>query len=354
LKKLLITGGAGFIGSNLAIKFKNKFPGMDVIVLDNLKRRGSELNIIRLKNAGVTFHHGDIRNKDDMESLQSFDCLIECSAEPSVLSGFGGSPEYLINTNLVGAINCFEVARKNNSDVIFLSSSRVYPHKELNLLEYYEDDTRYRWKNSQRINYREVEFSGISEDFPLNGARSMYGATKLAAEFLLHEYADMYGIRVVINRCGVVAGPWQFGKVDQGVFTLWMLNHYFGKSLQYIGFNGHGKQTRDLLSIDDLFDLMVLELQNLDKINGKVYNVGGGEECSLSLCETTSIAQLITGNTVPIGKVQKERPADIRLYLTDNKKIYTDLNWKPKKNAHTILNDIYEWIKANESQLKSI
>ena len=98
--------------------------------------------------------------------------------------------------------------------------------------------------------------AGIAEDFPLEGARTLYGATKLAAELLVAEYADAFGLQAVIDRCGVIAGPWQMGKVDQGVFTYWMLAHHFGRPLRYIGYGGAGKQVRDLLHVDDLVDLV--------------------------------------------------------------------------------------------------
>jgi CDP-paratose 2-epimerase len=239
-RSLLITGGCGFVGSNLAILFKKFSPETRVIVMDNLKRRGSELNIPRLSAAGIKFIHGDIRNIEDLASMPAVDVLIESSAEPSVLAGFAESPDYLINTNLVGAFNCFEFARKHSAMIIFLSSSRVYPHKLLNSLKYTEGIKRFYWDTSQNL-LNLTNFQGISEAFPLTGARSLYGATKLCAEYLLEEYADMYGVKYVTNRCGVIAGPWQFGKVDQGVFTLWILNHYFKRPLEYIGYGGNGK-----------------------------------------------------------------------------------------------------------------
>src|SRR3990170_2271071 len=105
-KNILITGGAGFVGSNLAIAFKEKYRSCAVIALDNLKRRGSELNIQRLKDHGVNFLHGDIRNKEDIESVGQFDLMVECSAEPSVLSGYIESQKFLLNTNLLGRVNC--------------------------------------------------------------------------------------------------------------------------------------------------------------------------------------------------------------------------------------------------------
>jgi Nucleoside-diphosphate-sugar epimerases len=156
---------------------------------------------------------------------------------------------------------------------------------------------------------------GIDTAFPLDGARSMYGATKLCSEFILQEYISMYGIKGVINRCGVIAGPWQFGKVDQGVFTLWMLAHYFKRNLAYIGFGGQGKQVRDLLHVHDLFDLIEQQLNSLAAVSGQVYNVGGGNAVSLSLLETTALCEKLTGNKIRINREVKTRPADLSIYI---------------------------------------
>jgi len=132
--RLLITGGAGFVGSSLALSFKRDFPEATVVAFDNLRRRGSELTLTRLKNAGVDFVHGDVRSAQDIETAGAFDCLIECSAEPSVQAGYGASPDYVVQTNLVGMFNCLEAARRQEARVIFLSSSRIYPIAALRAL----------------------------------------------------------------------------------------------------------------------------------------------------------------------------------------------------------------------------
>jgi CDP-paratose 2-epimerase len=352
-KTMLVTGGAGFIGSNLAISFKRQYPSLRVIVLDNLKRRGSELNIKRLLGNDVEFIHGDVRNPEDMTFDGKIDLLIECSAEPSVISGYGGNSDYLINTNLIGAINCFEMARKNNTDVIFLSTSRVYPYDALNNLKTIETKTRLEWAEVQDIDIPGWSINGIDTDFPLVGPRSMYGATKLCSELILQEYISMYGIRGIINRCGVIAGPWQFGKIDQGVFTHWMLAHYYKKDLKYIGFGGKGKQVRDLLHIEDLFELIELQIDSIDKISGDVFNVGGSD-VNLSLLETTQICGKVTGNKITIESELNTRPADLAIYVTDNQKVCNTFSWKPVRNAESILNDIYLWIKDNEKSLSSL
>ena len=349
-KIILITGGAGFIGSNLAVKFKEKYPGKKVIALDSLKRRGSEMNLSRLKDHGIDFIHGDIRNSEDLILDNNIDLLIECSAEPSVLAGFGDNPEYIINTNLQGTINCLELARKDKADVVFLSTSRVYPYAAINNIKTKESSGRFVWKAGQKING--LSEKGINEDFTLAGSKTLYGATKLASELILQEYITNYGIKGVINRCGVIAGPGQFGKVDQGVFTYWMLAHYFKRPLSYIGFGGNGKQVRDLLHIDDLFRLIDLELSSLGKINSKIYNIGGGEKSSLSLVETTKACREITGNRLKINSCKNGRLGDIIIYLSDNSRVYKDLGWKPLKTPEETLADIYNWVQSNEAKIK--
>lgn len=346
---VLITGGAGFVGSNLAVAFKNRYPSSKVVVLDNLKRRGSELNLKRLKENEITFIHGDIRNRDDLDFDFDFDLLLECSAEPSVLAGYDGNPDYVINTNLFGTINCLELARKNKADVIFFSTSRVYPFNSINDIATVENDTRLEWDDQRQITGWSSD--GIDVNFALDGPRSLYGASKLCSELLLQEYIDMYSIRGIINRCGVIAGPWQFGKVDQGVFSLWMMAHYFKKPLSYIGFGGKGKQVRDLLHVDDLFNLVDVQAKEIDEFNGRTYNVGGGKQVSLSLEETTDLCQEITGNKIKIETDKETRYADLKIYMTNNERVNRDFNWLPEKNTKDIMQDIFYWVRDQEQNL---
>jgi len=352
-KRFLVTGGAGFVGSNLAISFKKRYPDSHIIALDNLKRRGSELNISRLKKHDIIFQHGDIRNPEDLEFAdRSVDVVLECSAEPSVLAGFGGSPGYLLNSNLTGAINCLELARKQQADFVFLSTSRVYPVEAINDLSFTETESRFTLADNQTTVGASTE--GVAESFPLDGVRSLYGATKLAAELIAMEYSSMYGVRTLINRCGVLAGPWQMGKVDQGVFTLWMAAHLFGKPLRYIGFGGSGKQVRDLLHVDDLFELLDIQLQDIDTYNNRIFNVGGGQKSSLSLVETTKLCEAISGRNIEIKPDPEPRPADLTSYISDSRKIIAETGWKPKHTPETILRDIHRWIVENEAILKPI
>lgn len=351
MKRILITGGAGFAGSNLAIRLKEIYSNSHIICFDNLKRRGSELSLTRLKKGGIEFVHGDVRVKDDLLEVGAVDLVFDCSAEPSVLAGVGGSPSYVIDTNFTGTINCLELARIHNAELLFLSTSRVYPVEAINKLKYREAETRFEMLPQVVVGASE---HGIAEDFPLEGARSLYGASKLASELFIQEYIDTYGVKAIINRCGVLTGPWQMGKVDQGVTVLWVAKHIFNKELSYIGYGGTGKQVRDILHIDDLFDLISVQLKNFDSYSGKTFNVGGGQETSISLQELTAICQKATGNKIKISQIAENRPNDLISYITDNRRVSQATGWSPKRTPSMIIDEIAQWIRDHKVALEPI
>ena len=349
---ILISGGAGFVGSSLAIGLKKLHPDWEITCLDNLRRRGSELNLPRFKTLGIKFAHGDVRSTDDLDpQVYDVDLIIDCSAEPSVLAGFS-SPQYILNTNLVGTINLLELARKTKAGLLFLSTSRVYSIAPLSGLNIVENDTRLELTVEQST--PGISIQGITEDFPVDSYRSLYGTTKLASELLIAEYRHSYGLQAVVNRCGILTGPWQMGKVDQGVIVLWMAAHYFKKSLKYIGYGGTGKQVRDFLHVQDLLRLVDYQLNNFDSCDGDVLNVGGGRFSNLSLLEMTHLCQEITGNTINIDPVTTERTGDIPIYITDCDRIYQKTQWQPKIKPEQTFADIYNWIVAHEDSLRPI
>jgi len=349
LNRLLITGGAGFVGSNLAVSLASRHPDWEVIAFDNLYRNCSELNLPRLEAVGVEFVKGDVREPTDLAALPPISAMVECSAEPSVMSGVDGDTSYLLHTNLTGAYNCLELARRDGAFLVFLSTSRVYPVAPQVSLRLEEAPTRFELAAEQDV--AGVSPAGIAEDFPLEGARTLYGTTKLAAELLIEEYRAAFGLPAVIDRCGVIAGPWQMGKVDQGVFTHWMLAHRFRNPLSYIGFGGHGKQVRDLLHVEDLVDLVERQLLDPSGWDGRTVNVGGGRECSLSLLETTEICQRLTGNEVPITPVEETRQGDVPIYLSDCTKLFGLDEWRPRRSAEQVLADINDWIATDEERI---
>jgi len=344
---ILITGGAGFIGSNLAFHLRETFTSAQIVCMDNLYRRGSELNIVRLQERGISFHRGDIRFLDQFPTAD-FDLMIECSAEPSVLAGQDGSPDYLFQTNLIGAYHCLEMARKWQAKLIFLSTSRVYPIARLESHPWQELETRFAWQDQGTLG---ISSRGVTEALDLNGARSLYGYTKLSAEQLIEEYRASFGLQAIVNRCGVVAGPWQFGKVDQGVIALWVMAHTFGKPLSYIGYGGQGKQVRDVLHVTDLCDLITDQITHFDAWEGWLGNVAGGLENTISLLELTNLCHQIGGTEISISSIPETRPADLRLFVADCTRLFARTSWRPRRNVRQLVEDTFAWVKEYRDAL---
>jgi CDP-paratose 2-epimerase len=350
--RILITGGAGFVGSHLALTFKRENPDSTVVAIDNLRRRGSELALRRLTTGGVEFRHGDIRNPEDLADTGSFDLLVECSAEPSVQAGLRGGERYVINTNLIGTINCLEHARRHDGAVVFLSTSRVYPIAPLRELPLVPTESRFVIPESHSGPGWSAR--GINESFPLTGSRSLYGATKLCSELIIAEYVAFYGLRAVVNRCGVLSGPWQMGKIDQGFVVLWAARHLFEGRLSYNGFGGTGLQVRDVLHVEDLYRLIRKQAAQIGNHSGKVYNVGGGLECSVSLAELTEACVQHTGRRLSIESQAETNPVDIPFYVTDNTAVAAATGWYPGLSISDILDDIFGWLREHRGEVEAI
>lgn len=348
---VLITGGAGFLGSSLALAIKSTNPKCRVICLDNLIRKGSELQLPRLEQAGIEFVNADVRFKKDWHDINA-ECLIECSAEPSVQAGMHGSPRYLLDTNLVGAINCLEWARERHAKFLFISTSRVYPVNLLNEIPLEESETRFNWCMPRTPeHYRTTQ--GLTLQTPLNtGYRSLYGSSKLAAEMLVEEYLNNYDLKAGSIRFGVIAGPWQMGKVDQGFMTYWLAAHLYKRPLKYFGFGGNGKQVRGVIHIDDAIESIFLVLENLAEC--QLYQIAGGYSHSTSLYELTKRAQQITGNKVDIDKIETSHKNDVPVLLLDGQSSFEELKWSPCRSVDNVVEDTYRWLIDNQAQLKSV
>ena len=317
--------------------------------MDNLHRRGSELNLPRLNSSGIVFERGDVRHPGTFPS-GPFDFILECSAEPSVLAGVNDSPDYLVHTNLLGAYHCLEAARQWNAGFLFISTSRVYPIHVLERHPWVEEATRFSWSGHDTG----ISSRGVTEALDMRGARTLYGYSKYAAELLVEEYRAAFGIRSVVNRCGVIAGPWQFGKIDQGVVSLWVLAHCFGRPLRYIGFGGSGKQVRDLLHIHDLCDLVVEQLHDFDRWDGWLGNVAGGPGNAASLCELTALCREAVGQEVAIGAEAANRPGDLRIFVADCARLYERTTWRPTRDVRRIVMDTAEWVQQHSSALQGL
>tara|TARA_B100001057_G_scaffold299810_1_gene299947 strand:- start:4936 stop:5964 length:1029 start_codon:yes stop_codon:yes gene_type:complete len=334
--KVLITGGCGFVGTNLAI-YLNKYFKIDC--MDNLSRKGSRYNYDLLKSKKIKNHNFDITNYKKILSLPKYDLIIDCCAEAAIEVS-KKDIDRVINTNLIGTLNLLKKAKKDKSKIIFLSSSRVYGIPKLNKL--------IKSKNIiKKLNVKKL----INEKDDTSGPKSIYGLTKLSSEMFIEEFSYAFNLKYIINRCGVISGPLQFGKQDQGFVSLWIWRHINKKSLNYIGYGGHGNQVRDVLHIKDLCNLILIQIKKMNKINNKIFTVGGSLKSYTSLVELTKICQKITKNKILIGKSKTTSIYDIPYFITDNKLVKKTYNWTPKKNIYDVVKDTYKWIFQNKKKL---
>lgn len=341
------------MGSQLCRGIRSADPTAEVVAFDNLRRRGSEMNVGILNDAGVTVIHGDARIASDFDDIPGdFDVVLDAAAEPSVHAGTSGSPRYVIDTNLGGTVNLLEFSRRRARTFVLLSTSRVYSIGAMRALQTTEGPTRLEFAEGQAI--LGASSKGLSESFPTDGVRSFYGTSKLASEMLAQEYAASTDLQVIINRCGVIAGAGQFGKVDQGVVALWVAAHLYGRPLAYIGFGGSGKQVRDLMHPEDLLALVLRQLEMAPRINGEVFNVGGGRPVSVSLAELTVLCRERTGKAITIDAVADTSAVDIPVYLSDTTRVEETTGWQPRRTATDIIDDIATWIEGDYERLRPL
>lgn len=330
-----------------------RLAGHEVTVFDNLARRGSELNISALADLDISFIHGDIRRLEDLDQTpRDFNCVIECSAQASVVSGYV-NPVYDFATNTLGVIHCLELCRKQNAGMIFLSSSRVFPAEKINAIALEEKATRWDWKSTPPPEGFPRGFHpdrGIDAGFDLDGpTKTIYGASKAAADFFCQEYADAFGLPVVVNRCGVISGEGQFGHMGQGWLAHWAISCLLERPVTYLGFKG--KQVRDILFIADLCDLIERQLDSLDRCAGKVWNVGGGRSNSISLMEATELFQRLMNRRMVTSVSEEIRKGDVIVYITDNSRVSADLGWAPAISLEQGAQKLAEWVSDRKSEL---
>ena len=169
---------------------------------------------------------------------------------------------------------------------------------------------------------------------------------------LIEEFAYAFDVNYLINRCGVISGPLQFGKQDQGFVSLWVWHHLIKKKLSYIGFGGHGYQVRDVLHIDDLCKLILKQINNINKVKNKLFTIGGSTKSNTSLKNLTKVCENITGNKIIFYKNIKTSIYDISYFISNNKLVSKTYQWKPKKDINNITLDIYKWIRKDFKNLK--
>jgi CDP-paratose 2-epimerase len=337
--KIVITGICGFVGSELALQLQRRFTAARVVGIDNLSRPGSEQTRPRLASAGIDVRHGDIRCAADLEAVGEADWVIDAAAQPSVLAGVNGhtSSRQAVDTNLLGTINVLEFCKARSAGVVVLSSSRVYSVDALNGLPLMARDDGFvpdplgAWPAGATA-------AGITEDFSTRGPVSLYGATKLASEVMAIEYGAAFGFPAIVNRCGVLAGPGQFGTAEQGIFGYWVRAWASGRSLQFIGFGGSGYQVRDALHPIDLADLIDRQLRTSGDAVG-VWNVGGGASNAMSLVQLSRWCAVRFGRR-DVQMADGPRRWDAPWIVLDTTRARARLGWVPSIPVATILDEI--------------
>ncbi|MDC0328414.1 NAD-dependent epimerase/dehydratase family protein [Candidatus Pelagibacter sp.] len=337
--KILVTGGCGFVGANICIHLKKQ--GFIVSSMDNLSRNGSKQNLKLLINQKIKNYKIDIFNHKKILKLPKFDLIIDCCAEASVEIS-KNEIDRVINTNLIGTYNILKKSKIDKSKIIFLSSSRVNSIDAINNII------------KKKVLRKKIPITAkINENFNISGPKSIYGFTKLASEMLIQEFSYAFNIKFIINRCGVISGPLQFGKQDQGFISHWVAHHLLKKKLKYIGYGGYGQQVRDVLHIDDLTKLISLQIKKIEKINNQIFCVGGSSKSFTSLRKLTSICEKLTKNKIKISRSKKTSIYDIPYFITDNKKINQTYKWVPNKNIIDVVSDTYKWMLSNKKFLKN-
>ena len=268
--------------------------------------------------------------------MPKFDLIIDCCAEPAIEASKYDA-DRVFNTNLLGTFNILKKCLKDKTNIIFLSSSRVYSIQKLRSLV-----NRNNLLKPLKLKYK------INENFTTSSASSLYGFTKLASEKLIREMFYKTNLKFIINRFGVIAGPWQFGKQDQGFVPLWVAKHFLKKKLSYIGFGGRGYQVRDILHISDVCEIILIQIKKFKKINNKIFNIGGEIKNSISLKDLTVRCEKLTKNKIQFKSILRTSPYDIPYYVSDNSKLRKFYKWKPSRNIDKILKDIYYWLSNNK------
>ena len=346
--RVVISGGAGFVGSTLALAWKRDHASDDVLSIDNLQRRASELAVDRLAAGGVQFVRADARGIADLSEVRGADLVIDCAADPSVKGGYAGGVGTLIQAHLAATLGCLELCQREDAGLIFLSTSRVHPIAPLRALPLEPGEHRLElppdgagpgWSRH-----------GIGPEFPLAGHRSPYGASKLASELAIEEYAHAHGLAAGVNRCGVLSGPWQMGSVDQGFVALWAARHLWGDSLRYTGFGGQGLQVRDVLHVADLYELIVHQASALEA-GFRLHYVGGGPERTTSLRELTAACERRAGRQIQIHPEPETHPSDVPYYVTDLRTLRDDTGWSPSRSLDDLLDDVFDWLRSEPATL---
>jgi CDP-paratose 2-epimerase len=339
IKKILITGGAGFIGINLAYSLLNNKDNF-VIIYDNLSRKGSEKNIKWILSSGfknIEFIKGDIRDYTKLKkSVKEYDCIYHLAAQVAVTKSVE-NPIEDFEINAQGTLYLLEAVRKNSPEAVFVFSSTNKVYGELLHLKLKEQETRYSL----------IGKNGIDENENLD-FHSPYGNSKGTADQYIRDYYRIYGLKTVVFRQSCIFGPHQHGNTDQG----WVA-HFIIKTLNNEGITiyGDGKQVRDILDVSDLIRAYNLSVKNIEKVKGNIFNIGGGIDNTFSLLEFINFLEKETEKKIKY-KFSDWRPGDQKIFISNNAKLKKELGWFPKISKEQGTKALIEWIKANYKDIE--
>jgi len=332
---VLVTGGAGFIGSNLAYDLAGR--GKRVVVFDNLDRKGTKRNLEWLKKSrggAIRFIRGDVRDtKLVTEAAAGCRVIYHLAAQVAVTTSVA-DPRKDFQVNALGAFNVLEAARLSRQKPIVLLTSTNKVYGGMEDLAVREGKTRYFFAGAKK---------GVSESRPLD-FHSPYGCSKGAADQYFRDYSRIYGVPTVVFRMSCIYGPRQFGNEDQGWVAHFLISGMTGKPLTVYG---NGKQVRDILYVSDLVAAFHAAVRNIDKARGQVFNIGGGPSNTLALIELLEIMRDKYGYKVKPAFADW-RPGDQPLYVSDIRKARKVLGWKPALSRNQGLDRLHEWIEQNK------
>jgi CDP-paratose 2-epimerase len=335
-RNFLVTGGAGFIGSNYAARLVRR--GENVIIFDNLSRGGAKLNLQWLGkefgNDGFKLIVGDVRDADAIkDAARKIDVIVHLAAQVAVTTSVT-EPREDFGINALGTFNVLEAARANGASPAFLYTSTNKVYGGMEDLRVAEEESHYRY----------VDFPlGISESRQLD-FHSPYGCSKGCGDQYVRDYQRIYGIPSVVFRQSCIYGPRQFGIEDQGWLAWFAIAVLTGKPITIYG---DGKQVRDVLFIDDLMNAYDLALNNIDRVAGRIYNIGGGPDKTISIWkEFAPMLEKLVGHPIPT-KQGDWRPGDQRIYVSDIRKAKQELGWEPVVTPEEGITRLFEWVKNN-------
>jgi CDP-paratose 2-epimerase len=348
--RILITGICGFAGSRLAMHLLKEFEGVEIVGIDNFRRPGSETNRPLLLQLGVRVFHGDVRLTSDWEQMPKADWVIDAAAEPSVLAGVNSStsPRQLIEMNLGGTVEVLEYCRRYHAGLILISTSRVYSIPVLANLPVIAREGAFVLDTAKPLPHGITEH-GVDAEASTASPISLYGATKLASEALAAEYAFAFQLPIYIDRCGVLSGAGQFGTAAQGIFAYWINAHLRRRKLRYIGFDGMGHQSRDVLHIDDLGALIAKQIRRPE--SASLLTAGGGKDRAMSLRQLTEWCDARFG-AHEVASDPTPRQYDLPWFVTDSRRVRQEFDWTPQWSTSAILDEIAAHAEAHPHWLE--